>query len=230
MFDLKLYRDACQELKASADKVEEVIAMTKNTNQKKMRPLRTALVCAAAVAMMVVSVAAANPEGMEELWLTLRNAVQVDRYRTDLVTDSGEKVSVISVPQARLENRDGRAILMVNGQDVADITGDLARDQHYVYEDTAAGSKINVTVDGTIDNWSMTADVGKLDEDGTYNWFGGVTTTSEDQEDALVPGKIFEAGAFGEVYTSVSIHENSDPDAEVSVGVYAVTENDSTQP
>ena len=87
-----------------------------------------------------------------------------------------------------------------------------------------------MTVDGTIDNWSMTADVGKLDEDGTYNWFGGVTTTSEDQEDALVPGKIFEAGAFGEVYTSVSIHENSDPDAEVSVGVYAVTENDSTQP
>ena len=76
----------------------------------------------------------------------------------------------------------------------------------------------------------MTADVGKLDEDGTYNWFGGVTTTSEDQDDALMPGAIFDAGAFGEAYTSVNVIGNDDPDAEVSVSIYAVTENDSTQP
>ena len=100
--------------------------MTNNTDKKKMRPLRTALICAAAAAMMVVSVAAANPEGVEDIWITLQNAIRVDQYRTDVVTDSGEKVSVISVPQARLENRDGRAILMVNGKDVADITDALA--------------------------------------------------------------------------------------------------------
>ena len=80
-------------------------------------------------------------------------------------------------------------------------------------------------MDGTIDDWTMTADVGKLDEDGTYNWFGGVTVTSEDQEDALIPGKIFEGDFFGEVYESVGITGNEDPDAEVKVGVYEITES-----
>ena len=225
MFDPKLYREACRELTAPEDKIEEIIAMTEKTNKKKIRPLRTALIAAAAVAMMVVGVSAANPEATQEFWLTLRNAVQVDQYRMDLTTEDGEKVSVISVPQAMLENRDGRAILMVDGKDVADITDALARDQHYVYEDVAEGSKISVTVDGTIDNWTMTADVGKLEEDGTYNWFGGVTTTSEDQDDSL-GAQIFEGGAFSEVFTSVNVNENTDPDAEVTVGIYAVTGND----
>lgn len=199
--------------------------MTEKTNKKHFRPLRTALIAAVAVAMMVMGVSAANPEAAQEFWLTLRNAVQVDQYRMDLTTEEGEKVSVISVPEARLENRDGRAVLMVNGKDVADITDALAQDQHYVYEDAAEGSKISVTVDGTIDNWTMTADVGKLEEDGTYNWFGGVTTTSEDQDDSL-GAQIFEGGAFSEVFTSVNVNENTDPDAEVTVGIYAVTGND----
>ena len=225
MFDPKLYREACRELSAPEDKIEEIIAMTEKTNKKHFRPLRTALIAAAAVAMMVMGVSAANPEAAQEFWLTLRNAVQVDQYRMDLTTEEGEKVSVISVPEARLENRDGRAVLMVNGKDVADITDALAQDQHYVYEDAAEGSKISVTVDGTIDNWTMTADVGKLDEDGTYNWFGGVTTTSEDQDDSL-GAQIFEGGAFSEVFPSVNVNENTDPDAEVTVGIYAVTGND----
>ena len=225
MFDPKLYREACRELSAPEDKIEEIIAMTEKTNKKHFRPLRTALIAAVAVAMMVMGVSAANPEAAQEFWLTLRNAVQVDQYRMDLTTEEGEKVSVISVPEARLENRDGRAVLMVNGKDVADITDALAQDQHYVYEDAAEGSKISVTVDGTIDNWTMTADVGKLEEDGTYNWFGGVTTTSEDQDDSL-GAQIFEGGAFSEVFTSVNVNENTDPDAEVTVAIYAVTGND----
>ncbi|MCI9155710.1 MAG: hypothetical protein HFF44_02075 [Lawsonibacter sp.] len=219
MFDPKLYREACRELTAPEDKIEEIIAMTDKTNKKRIRPLRTALVCAAAVAMMVVSVAAANPEATQEFWLTLRNAVQVDQYRMDLTTEDGEKVSVISIPKARLENRDGRAVLMVDGKDVADITDALAREQHYVYEDVAEGSKISVTVDGTIDEWTMTADVGKLDEDGTYNWFGGVTTTNEDQDDSL-GAQVFEDIAFSEVFGSVNVEENADPDAQVTVGIY----------
>ena len=225
MFDQKLYREACRELRAPEDKIEEIIAMTEKTNKKKIRPLRTALIAAAAVAMMVVGVSAANPEATQEFWLTLRNAVQVDQYRMDLTTEDGEKVSVISVPQAMLENRDGRAILMVDGKDVADITDALARDQHYVYEDVAEGSKISVTVDGTIDEWTMTADVGKLDEDGTYNWFGGVTTTNEDQDDSL-GARIFEGASFGEVFESVNVEENADSDVELTVGIYAVTDND----
>ena len=63
MFDPKVYREACRELRAPEDKIEEVITMTENTNKKIRRPLRTALACAAAVAMMVVGVAAAALSG-----------------------------------------------------------------------------------------------------------------------------------------------------------------------
>ena len=65
MFNPKLYREACREITAPEDKIEEIIAMTEN-NKKRIRPLRIALIAAAAVAMMVLSVAAANPEGVEE--------------------------------------------------------------------------------------------------------------------------------------------------------------------
>ena len=227
MFDPKLYRDACRELRASEEKMEEIIAMTEqNRSKRTRRPLRTALIAAAAVTMMVVSVAAANPEAAQEFWLNLRNAVQVDQYRLDLTTEDGEKVSVLSVPHARLENRDGRAILMVNGEDVADLTDALAQEQHYVYENMAEGSKISVTVDGTIDQWTMTTDIGKMEEDGVYNWFGGVTTTSEEPDKALMPDAVLENGAFDGVFSSVTVPENTDPDAEVTVGIYVAEEND----
>ena len=54
MFDPKLYREACRELRAPEDKIEEIIAMTEKTNKRRVRPLRAALIAAAAVAMMVV--------------------------------------------------------------------------------------------------------------------------------------------------------------------------------
>ena len=53
MFDQKLYREACRELSAPEHKIEEIIAMTNNTDKKKMRPLRTALIAAAAVVIVM---------------------------------------------------------------------------------------------------------------------------------------------------------------------------------
>lgn len=225
MFDPKLYREACRELTAPEDKIEEIIAMTEKTNKRRIRPLRTALICAAAVAMMVVGVSAANPEAAQEIWYTLKNAVQVDRYRTDLTTDSGEKVSVITVPEAKVEVRDGRAVLVLDGKDEADISGALAETGRYEYQKDYEGSRVVVTVEGTAQDWKIKTNVGTLEEDGTYNWFGGVTTTSEDK-DTNLGGRIFEAGAFGEVYESVNAAENTDPDAQVTVGICTVTEND----
>ena len=70
MFNPRLYREACREITAPEDKIEEIIAMTEKTNKKKIRPLRTALICAAAMAMMVVSVAATDPEGFESFLST----------------------------------------------------------------------------------------------------------------------------------------------------------------
>ena len=186
MFDPKLYREACREITAPEDKIEEIIAMTEKTNRKQFRPLRTALVCAAAVAMMVVSVAAANPEEFQAFLIDVKSYVQVDRYRADVTMENGETFSMVQAPKAKVENRDGRAVLVVNGEDVADITEALSQEQHYVFEDISEDTKITITVNGTIDKWTMEKEVGIIKADGSYHWFGSENVTSEDVEDSLM--------------------------------------------
>ena len=186
MFDPKLYREACREITAPEDKIEEIIAMTEKTNRKQFRPLRTALVCAAAVAMMVVSVAAANPEEFQAFLIDVKSYVQVDRYRADVTMENGETFSMVQAPKAKGENRDGRAVLVVNGEDVADITEALSQEQHYVFEDISEDTKITITVNGTIDKWTMEKEVGIIKADGSYHWFGSENVTSEDVDDSLM--------------------------------------------
>ena len=186
MFDPKLYREACRELSAPEDKIEEIIAMTEKTNRKQFRPLRTALVCAAAVAMMVVSVAAANPEEFQAFLIDVKSYVQVDRYRADVTMENGETFSMVQAPKAKVENRDGRAVLVVNGEDVADITEALSQEQHYVFEDISEDTKITITVNGTIDKWTMEKEVGIIKADGSYHRFGSENVTSEDVDDSLM--------------------------------------------
>ena len=186
MFDPKLYREACREITAPEDKIEEIIAMTEKTNRKQFRPLRTALVCAAAVAMMVVSVAAANPEEFQAFLIDVKSYVQVDRYRADVTMENGETFSMVQAPKAKVENRDGRAVLVVNGEDVADITESLSQEQHYVFEDISEDTKITITVNGTIDKWTMVKEVGIIKADGSYHWFGSENVTSEDVDDSLM--------------------------------------------
>ena len=186
MFDPKLYREACREITAPEDKIEEIIAMTEKTNKKQFRPLRTALVCAAAVAMMVVSVAAANPEEFQAFLIDVKSYVQVDRYRAVVTLEIGETFSMVQAPKAKVENRDGRAVLVVNGEDVADITEALSQEQHYVFEDISEDTKITITVNGTIDKWTMEKEVGIIKADGSYHWFGSENVTSEDVDDSLM--------------------------------------------
>ena len=186
MFDPKLYREACREITVPEDKIEEIIAMTEKTNRKQFRPLRTALVCAAAVAMMVVSVAAANPEEFQAFLIDVKSYVQVDRYRADVTMENGETFSMVQAPKAKVENRDGRAVLVVNGEDVADITEALSQEQHYVFEDISEDTKITITVNGTIDKWTMEKEVGIIKADGSYHWFGSENVTSEDVDDSLM--------------------------------------------
>lgn len=175
MFDPKLYREACRELKAPEDKIEEIIAMTEKTNKKKIRPLRTALIAVAAVAMMVVSVAAANPEAVEEFIYNIASIIHVDQYRMEMVTEDGEQVTVFSIPEASVENRDGRAILVLDGKDAADITDALKAEGRYTYEDTTAeGTRLTVAVEGWLDHWTAEVTIG---EDG-----GPVYTFSNDSE------------------------------------------------
>ena len=69
--------------------------MTENNKKKFHKPLRTALALCATVAMMVVGVAAANPEGLQEFVINLGSIVRVDRYRSDVTTKDGETFSMV---------------------------------------------------------------------------------------------------------------------------------------
>lgn len=219
MFDPKLYREACREIEAPEDKIEEIIAMTEKTNKKKFRPLRTALVCAAAMAMMVVSVAAADPEGFESFLINIGTVVRVDRYRSDVTTKDGETFSMVESPAAKVENRDGRAILVLNGEDEADITDALAQDQHYVFEDFTEDTRITITVDGTIEKWTLVKEVGIVKADGSYHRFGSDTVTSETVDDAL-GGIFFNGDIFKD--SSVDVSEGI-ADAEVVISTHVTT-------
>ena len=154
MFDPKLYREACRELRAPEDKIEEIIAMTEKTNKKRIRPLRTALIAAAAVAMMVVSVAAANPEGFQEFVYNIASVIQADQYRKDWTTPYGEQVAVFSLPDVSVDNRGGRAILVIDDRDAADITDALAREGRYEYDEVTEKTQLHIEVEGTAEKWT----------------------------------------------------------------------------
>ena len=219
MFDPKLYREACREITAPEDKIEEIIAMTEKTNKRRIRPLRAALVCAAAMAMMVVSVAASAPEEFHEFVINLGSIVRVDRYRSDVTTEDGETFSMVQSPEAKVENREGKAILVVNGEDAADITDALAQDQHYVFEDFTEDTRITITVDGTIEKWTLVKEVGIVKADGSYHRFGSETVTSETVDDAL--GSIF---FDGDIFKDNSVDVSAGiTDAEVVTSTYVTT-------
>ena len=200
MFDPKLYREACRELTAPEDKIKEIIAMTEKTNKKKFRPLRTALICAAAMAMMVVGVAAANPEAVEEFFYNIVSIVRVDDYRQELTTADGEKITLFSVPEAAVELRDGRAILTLDGEDEADITDVLANTGRYEYQKDCEGSRLIVTVEGTTQDWKIAVSVGDPESDNPT-----VTYSSDDGTDGRFIVK--DDGVGGE-------------DCDTTVGIY----------
>lgn len=181
MFDPKVYRDLCRELRAPEDKIEEVIQMTKQTNPKRRRPVRVLLAAAAALALMVVGVSAAYPDAVQEWMYQIVGVVKVGGYRQDLTLEQGNMVTVFSVPEAAVENRDGRAILRLDGEET-DITDALAADGRYVCERTDEGTRLTVTVEGSAEQWSMTVTLGSADSDSAPIY--SFTSDSEGGADA----------------------------------------------
>lgn len=221
MFDPKLYREACRELRAPEDKIEEIIAMTEKTNKKRIRPLRTALTAAAAVAMMVVTVAAANPEGAEELWYRVMDIVHIGQYRSEVVGENGEHMTLMSIPEATVENQDGRAVLVIAGEQTIDITDALDSDGRYVYEDTDEGTHLVITVTGTIDNWELTVQLGKLGEEPMASYTnssnpGTKEIYDEDGEHLFT----VQNSSLDDENTAAFIIQDEDLDGEVSTGFY----------
>ena len=219
MFDPKLYREACRELTAPEDKIEEVIAMTEHTNKKKRRPLRTVLIAVAAVAMMVVGVSAANPEMVKEFGGRIAEIIQVNTYKMELTAEDGSKITVYAVPQATVENRDGRAILLIDGEEVGDITDELNAEGRFFYEGVSGESRLTITVEGTAEEWTATVMVGDPD--------GPIYTYSSMQDGKGVmsaPAVSIESDASikasDDVYVTVTTHDSETlEDVVIGTGV-----------
>lgn len=148
MFDLNAYRERCAELHLSEEKLQEVISMTEQAKKKSARrPLRLGLVAAALCALLVISVSAANPEVLEGIVSTIRSSIAIGEYRQDMTLDTGEYVIGLSYPEVSLEERDGRVILTIDGQET-DITDELNETGSYLweYEDEGASVQVKVTL------------------------------------------------------------------------------------
>lgn len=198
MFDPKKYCEVCRELRAPEKKIEEIIAMTDHHTQKRrFRALGTGLAACAAAATMVVGVAAANPEAAQEFFAHITSVVTVGEFRRDLTTEEGEQVTVLELPQATVENRDGRAILVVDGEET-DVTDQLESTGSYTRTASSNGTQVDITVEGSAAEWTLTTEV-KTTE-------GLVYTLSSDSDGNS--GTHFD-GVKGDAETAVSTYDGA---------------------
>lgn len=140
------------------------------------------------MAMMVVSVAAANPEMVEDFTMRIASIIRVDKYRMDITTEDGERVMVFSTPDASVENRNGRAILVIDGEDVADVTNALNREGRY--EDTIVdeNNQMHIIVEGTAENWTVTLSIDVPDGKEPFV----ITSDSEGNGSSATPAVSYE--------------------------------------
>lgn len=131
MFDPRSYRKACDRMTLDAEKIEEMILMTKNQKKRTMgrRPMRVAMLAAAVVAALGITASAAEIPAVKEFFATI------------FVTVTSDDAS-LNLPSVAVEEREGRSILIVDGEET-DVTDALAREGGYLYE----GDGFQVAVD-----------------------------------------------------------------------------------
>ena len=165
--------------------------------------------------------AAANPEAAEELWYRVMDIVQIGQYRSEIVGENGEHMTLMSIPEAAVENQDGRAVLVIAGEQTIDITDALASDGRYVYEDTDEGAHLVITVTGTIDDWELTVQLGELGEEpmASYTNSSNPGTKEIYDEDGEHLFTVQNSSPDDE-NTAAFIIQDEDLDGEVSTGFY----------
>lgn len=147
MFDPNTYREACAHLTLGTEKLEEMIAMSENTNKKRLsRPVKTALIAAACVAALCITAFAAP--AVQKMFMSFTVTV------TDRDGNVGD-AQMFVCPDLALEKRDGRDILTVNDEEI-DVTDAFAKDGKYVLEEKDA--TVTVTPDGEVTVNMETAD------------------------------------------------------------------------
>ena len=174
-------------LAPTADQEQAVLDRLLQTERKgkPMRKLKKLTVFAVAAALMVISVAAANPEGMQEFFNNIASVVQMDQYRSDWTTPTGETVAVYQIPHPSVENRNGRAILVIDGKDAADITDALRSEGRYAYDLETEEGQLHILVEGTAEEWTASVMIGEL---GDRKYLYTMTNRSDGSGEASAPG------------------------------------------
>lgn len=207
------YHNACAHLTLGAEKLEEMITMTENTNKKRLsRPLKTALIAAACVAALVVTAFAAPAI---HNFFTATSLVITD--------EGGQTAQLLAAPEMTLKTEDGKSLLTIGGQTV-DVTDAFATDGFYetTYEDarvhvTKEGiATVTITAEGqegasyTYDLSEESTDVGILTRSQVVSDENGNTTVVEQEVKAEGAAQTF-TFTEGEEGEMLCTDENGDP-------------------
>lgn len=214
---MDLFHETFSALRAPEGSIEEVIAMTEQKKTKKWG--RTALIALAACAALIGSASAANAATGGEFWADLSNYIQVNVFKSVAVSPEGDAITLIDMT-ADIENRDGRAILVVPGDEV-DITDALLEDGAYHYEKVDNGTVCQVDVTGTPEKWTMKVAVYDEGEEPAVI----LVTDSEDNRMAVTPnGEALEPGE--EVEFTITTFDGTEDDASQGIkrGVFTIEE------
>ena len=186
MFDRRSYLDTISALRADPDKLEEIIKMKENDRRHIPHSLRP--------------VAAVNTEPVQEFLYHISTAVQVGVFRQDITTEEGVDLTIYHMPEVSLEDRDGRAILLLDGEET-DITDALAQDGHYTFQQQSEGTVLDLTVTGSVQDWTLICSVhGEGEEGPVYTYTGGeadsstVTVDTGDEVSGVVSAEPKESG------------------------------------
>lgn len=145
------YRKAFDEIRFSPDFQTRTEALLRNRvremtqedmNMKFGKKRRVALLVAAAVSVLVVSVSAANVDALEDIVWELKTTFFVSG-----ITEDGS-FAAIRVPEVMLADRDGRVILAIEEEET-DITDALETEQAYSEIREEADGWMSVEVSGT---------------------------------------------------------------------------------
>ena len=174
MFDRKSYLDTISALRADPDKLEEIIKMKENDRRHIPHlPAPRAAAVAAALALLGISVALSTPNRSRSSCTTSPPPFRWACFRQDITTEEGVDLTIYHMPEVSLEDRDGRAILLLDGEET-DITDALAQDGHYTFQQQSEGTVLDLTVTGSVQDWTLTCSVhGEGEEGPVYTYTGG---------------------------------------------------------
>ena len=192
MFDRNSYREDCARLTLGQGKIQEMITMTENKKRRfGNHPVRVMVLAAALAACLGLTAFAASPAGQEVIQgiiVTFTYTEMGDNEYTLSVNgvkgnlDDFGPVSVTVLPTLSYEERDGRQILILDGEEL-DVTEAMEKDGFY--EQALDRGTLRVTAGGVATITILAQDGGadmtytmNLNGDGVDGIFGEADNVS----------------------------------------------------